>query len=161
MATISDEKLKLWFFRDISSEQRLKLFGLMGMPIDEIGDTHGHQQVAFRHIVQSLRSQAGVGEAVGYVRPDTLQKLRDGDAGPIAGVPAFDTTIPLFVRHAPIEITEENVRTELEKMHAAGCMTTYEMADDRGLTVDEYVDLFMCIYATLSKAKSQQEGETE
>ncbi len=52
---VSEERLKLWFFRDLSSEQRLKLFGLLGMPVEEIGDIHGHQTKAFRHMLLALR----------------------------------------------------------------------------------------------------------
>ncbi len=40
-------------------------------------------------------------EAVGFVRPETLAKLAEGDAGPIVGVAAYDTTIPLYTHPAP------------------------------------------------------------
>jgi hypothetical protein len=46
--------LKLWFFRDLNDEQRLKLFGLFGLPVDEIGPNHGRQSMALRHITQKL-----------------------------------------------------------------------------------------------------------
>lgn len=48
------DKLKLWFFRDLSDEQRLKLFALFGLPGDEIGKVHGRQEIALRHITQKL-----------------------------------------------------------------------------------------------------------
>lgn len=48
------EQLKLWFFRDLNDDQRLKLFGLFGLPIDEIGPNHGRQSIALRHITQKL-----------------------------------------------------------------------------------------------------------
>lgn len=121
---------------------------------------------------QSLRSQAGVSEAVEtqatlcsewpiwlHEQVDAAMEISDRKDWSTEQVVAYG--ILSSMRPAPIEITEENVRAELGKMNAAGCLTTYTMADDRGLTVDEYVDLFMRIYATLSKAKSQQEGETE
>jgi hypothetical protein len=47
-------ELELWFFRDISNEQRLKLFALYGMPVDEIGNVHGRQKPALRHVVSIL-----------------------------------------------------------------------------------------------------------
>jgi hypothetical protein len=46
--------VKLWFFRDLNDEQRLKLFGLFGLPVDEIGSNQGHQSIALRHIGQKL-----------------------------------------------------------------------------------------------------------
>ncbi len=46
--------LKLWFFRDLNDDQRLKLFGLFGLPVDEIGPNHGRQSMALRHITQKL-----------------------------------------------------------------------------------------------------------
>lgn len=48
------DALKLWFFRDLTDEQRLKLFGLFGLPVDEIGKVHGRQAIALRHIIQKL-----------------------------------------------------------------------------------------------------------
>ncbi|WP_234835770.1 phosphohydrolase [Sinorhizobium meliloti] len=48
------EALKLWFFRDLSDEQRLKLFALFGLPVDEIGKVHGRQAIAVRHIARKL-----------------------------------------------------------------------------------------------------------
>ena len=46
--------LKLWFFRDLNDDQRLKLFGLFGLPVDEIGNNHGRQSIALRHVGQKL-----------------------------------------------------------------------------------------------------------
>lgn len=48
------DHLTLWFFRDLSDDQRLKLFGLFGLPTDEIGNHHGRQTMALRHIMQSM-----------------------------------------------------------------------------------------------------------
>lgn len=45
-------KFHLWFFRDMSSEQRLALFRLFGMPVDEIGETHGHQRIALNDVLR-------------------------------------------------------------------------------------------------------------
>jgi len=39
-------KLKLWFFRDLTDDQRLKLFGLHGLRLNELS-THGAQMKAF------------------------------------------------------------------------------------------------------------------
>lgn len=44
------KKFELWFFRDVSDEQRLKLFSLFGLPVDEIGKSHGHQSIALKHV---------------------------------------------------------------------------------------------------------------
>ena len=49
-----NEKLKLWFFRDLTDDQRLKLFGLFGLPVDEIGKVHSRQAIALRHITRKL-----------------------------------------------------------------------------------------------------------
>ncbi|QXZ80336.1 hypothetical protein [Rhizobium sp. L51/94] len=48
------DTIKLWFFRDLHDDQRLKLFGLFGLPVDEIGNHHGRQLIALRHIGQKL-----------------------------------------------------------------------------------------------------------
>ncbi|MBO3760401.1 hypothetical protein [Ciceribacter sp. L1K22] len=48
------ELLRLWFFRDLTHDQRLKLFGLFDLPVHEIGPHHGRQARALRHIGQSL-----------------------------------------------------------------------------------------------------------
>lgn len=46
---------------------------------------------------------------------------------------------------------EALIGAELERMNDAGCLTVYETADDRGLTIDEYTDLFAVIYRALSR----------
>ena len=46
--------LKLWFFRDLSDDQRLKLFSLFSLPVDEIGKSHGRQEVALNHVTRKL-----------------------------------------------------------------------------------------------------------
>ncbi len=49
------EKLSLWFFRDMSSEQRLRLFRLFGLPVNEIGDIEGHQRRALKMVLATLQ----------------------------------------------------------------------------------------------------------
>ena len=48
------ETLKLWFFRDLTDDQRLKLFGLFGLPVHNIGPNQARQSMALRHITQKL-----------------------------------------------------------------------------------------------------------
>lgn len=48
------DKLKLWFFRDLTDYQRRQLFSVFGMPVDEIGYSHGKQEHALRHVARSL-----------------------------------------------------------------------------------------------------------
>lgn len=43
-------KIKLWFFRDLNDDQRLKLFGLLGWPVEEM-PTHGAQDFALRSVL--------------------------------------------------------------------------------------------------------------
>jgi len=62
--------LKLWFFRDLSDEQRLKLFGLFDLPVNEIGEVHGRQVIALRHITQILV------EMVRDVAPTEIERLQ-------------------------------------------------------------------------------------
>lgn len=38
----------------MNDDQRLKLFGLFGLPTDEIGKTHGHQSHALKHVLKAL-----------------------------------------------------------------------------------------------------------
>ncbi len=44
------DKIKLWFFRDLSGEQRLKLFRLIGWPVAEM-DTNAAQMFALKSIL--------------------------------------------------------------------------------------------------------------
>lgn len=67
-AGVVSRKLELWFFRDMSDEQRLKLFVIFGMPVDEIGKTHGHQRIALRRILSALAEPAGEAELVAWQR---------------------------------------------------------------------------------------------
>lgn len=46
-------KLELWFFRDMSDEQRLKLLALFGLAVKG-SETHGAQKLALRRILSSL-----------------------------------------------------------------------------------------------------------
>lgn len=43
-------KLKLWFFRDLTGEQRMKLFRLHGLPTTEM-TALSQQQLAFNNLV--------------------------------------------------------------------------------------------------------------
>lgn len=54
VAEAAKRKFDLWFFRDMSDEQRLALFSIFGMPVDEIGKVHGHQRRALKHILRAL-----------------------------------------------------------------------------------------------------------
>ena len=45
----ASSKFKLWFFRDLSDEQRLALFKLHGLPTDEI-NTHATQRMCLDHL---------------------------------------------------------------------------------------------------------------
>jgi hypothetical protein len=49
-------KLGLWFFRDLSDEQRFKLFRIFGMPDAETAN-HGYQAMALSHVVRLLSVQ--------------------------------------------------------------------------------------------------------
>jgi len=44
------ERIKLWFFRDISEDQRLKLFSLLGWPVEEM-TTQASQLFSLRSIL--------------------------------------------------------------------------------------------------------------
>lgn len=53
----AQDKLKLWFFRDLSLEQRRALYSIYGMPVEEIR-THGDEGHVFRHIVNLIKKEA-------------------------------------------------------------------------------------------------------
>ncbi len=82
------EQLKLWFFRDLTDDQRLKLFGLFGLPIDEIGPHHGRQSMALRHITQRLvemiRDEARPSP---QTNAEPVAWLRHGEKVPVQGCP--------------------------------------------------------------------------
>jgi hypothetical protein len=46
-------KLELWFFRELTSAQRLALFALYGLPVDEIGENHVNQKRMLRYVIAS------------------------------------------------------------------------------------------------------------
>ncbi|QWY83249.1 hypothetical protein [Rhizobium phage RHph_X2_25] len=47
------KKIELWFFRDMSVCQRLRLFSLFGFPVHELSN-HGVQSIALRRVVSML-----------------------------------------------------------------------------------------------------------
>lgn len=49
-------KLELWFFRELSSAQRLSLLDLHGFPVDEIGESHVWQKNALRQLLYATPS---------------------------------------------------------------------------------------------------------
>lgn len=49
-----NEKFRLWFFRDLNDDQRLKLFGLFGVPVNEVGPNHGRQSIALQDVMHNL-----------------------------------------------------------------------------------------------------------
>jgi hypothetical protein len=70
------EALKLWFFRDLTDDQRLKLFGLFGLPVGEIGKVYGRQSIAARHIGDKL-VQLVWNEANVFAAEPTQQDVAD------------------------------------------------------------------------------------
>jgi len=44
------DKIRLWFFRDLTESQRLKLFLLFGLPVAEIDGSHERQLRALEHV---------------------------------------------------------------------------------------------------------------
>lgn len=120
---------------------------------------------------QSLRSQAGVSEAVAFVSPEQFEDHGDPspDEEPFGGLylpvrltRAGNFTMPLFARPAPIEITEEQALIR----DLADCledMTKHyvEVRNDLyGFEAAEEIEV-IAAGKLISKAKSQQEGETE
>lgn len=81
------EALTLWFFRDLSDEQRLKLFGIFGLPVDEIGNVHGRQAIALRHITQKLVAMS-IDEAAAEIA--RLRAERDGLRSKVRAVDLSD-----------------------------------------------------------------------
>lgn len=58
-----------------------------------------HQAEAIIDALKRVHAAFG-GEAIGYIRPETLTALREGDAGPVVGVAGFTTTIPVYLHNA-------------------------------------------------------------
>lgn len=60
------DRVKLWFFRDMTDAQRIELLKLFGFQADELG-THGAQMHGLRHIFDALSTPQPMttqGEAV-------------------------------------------------------------------------------------------------
>ena len=53
-----ERRLHLWFFRDVSDDQRHGLFKLCGYPVDEIGMCHSLQQRCLQHLVSAIRARS-------------------------------------------------------------------------------------------------------
>lgn len=53
-ADTAGRKLSLWFFRDLSGEQRGKLFGLFGMNDAQKDTNHGYQAMALKQVLRAL-----------------------------------------------------------------------------------------------------------
>lgn len=70
MSQITDplSKFKLWFFRDMSDEQRLSLFALHGYPVEEM-QTHAIQRLSLDHLFKTL-STPPVGAETGEDNSD-------------------------------------------------------------------------------------------
>ena len=47
-----DKQVQLWFFRELTSDQRLALFKLCGLPVDEIGHIHSHQRLCLKRVLR-------------------------------------------------------------------------------------------------------------
>ena len=52
-------KLSLWFFRDLSGEQRGKLFALFGLNDVQKDTSHGYQAMGLAHVVRLLATTEG------------------------------------------------------------------------------------------------------
>lgn len=67
-----DKQVQLWFFRELTSDQRLALFKLCGLPVDEIGHTHSHQRLCLKRVLRRT------GQLVA-VQPDdaTVERVKD------------------------------------------------------------------------------------
>lgn len=75
------DKIKLWFFRDLQSDQRLSLFRLFGMPVEEIR-SHGDEGHCFKRVFATA--------------PDTSEGLCDGSRA----LPCDRETLGWMVREA-------------------------------------------------------------
>lgn len=47
---VDARRIKLWFFRDLSDDQRLKMFSLLGWPVEEM-ETQSSQMFALRSVI--------------------------------------------------------------------------------------------------------------
>ncbi|KRB22713.1 hypothetical protein [Mesorhizobium sp. Root172] len=111
------EKVQLWFFRDISDEQRLALFSIFGMPVDEIGKVHGHQRRALKHVLGTLsalrdgEATEGASEPVAWrYRGKFKWFFRADNEGNGAGwLPLYDRPAAALTRNAePVVASYEN-----------------------------------------------------
>lgn len=71
-------KFELWFFRDLSDEQRLKLFALYGLPVEEIGHVHGRQKPVLRRIMRALTTTASPANQSIREMEEKIERLRVG-----------------------------------------------------------------------------------
>lgn len=54
VSEVRRRQFDLWFFRDLTADQRSKLYQLAGLPSEEIR-THSHEHIALDHIMSGLR----------------------------------------------------------------------------------------------------------
>lgn len=106
-------KLELWFFRELSSEQRMALFSIFGLPVDEIGESHVNQKLMLRHVLKADASPKGGSDEASIPEPHQECYSDDGgdswhehpaDAELVEGLAVGDT-YTLTVSHYSVERT--------------------------------------------------------
>ena len=80
-----DKRVQLWFFRELTSDQRLALFKLCGLPVDEIGHNHSHQRLCLKRILRRTGQLVAVAddamvERVAKAIYDALVQDKESDA---------------------------------------------------------------------------------
>ncbi|MDI6835410.1 MAG: hypothetical protein QMD99_06815 [Rhizobiaceae bacterium] len=173
--------LKLWFFRDLSDEQRLKLFALFGLPVDEIGKSHGRQEIALRDItrkhVEMVRDETAAPARQSNVMSPHAFDPTSGDGCAVCGRgPNYTAHQPAGAQHVPCPCTlveqdedcpvgypsmicgicEGNGHTTQEKVTALAC-EMIKIASDMGEPEDpfaawESIDLIKSQHGQLRKA---------
>lgn len=51
---MTKSQFKLWFFRDLSDEQRMKLYRLAKIPLDDAAPNFGTQHILLDHVLKGL-----------------------------------------------------------------------------------------------------------
>lgn len=77
--TAARDTFELWFFRDLTEDQRMSLFRLAGLPVEEIV-SQAAERLSIRYVTNTLTQQQGGEQEGGGVRWTSFTKP-DGAGG--------------------------------------------------------------------------------
>lgn len=138
--------LRLWFFRDLSDDQRLKLFSLFDLPTEDIGKNHGKQDAALQFIMKAMIKM--VAEATA----PTPEKHLMGKAE------AFDKIVAARKKHVDA-VAAYNARRELATAERMRGNWAIKLDDEYRAMNEAQSELFVVMQTVCDAALATTEGK--